>query len=568
MKVRTQILTAFLSVAALVGVLSVIAFHQQVVNAKLAAVTEAQRAADVIAEAITFDRPGPVEDLWSDPLALQSYVETIHRDQHRDLVILDQRLLTRADAEPSEVGELFADPDGVVRRTLADGAPRIFVEHDGQRSIRQLITPIRSADGKIVGGVVLEYSKLYDEMLAPTGTTMKLLIAGSLGCLLAGVLLAFLTAAHLSRPIEQLRRVVVQFGHGLDFELPVLPRNEIGDLGTTFDEIARQHNRAQTQLKATAARLEVEKEKSEAASRAKSEFLANMSHEIRTPMNGVIGMLDLLYRERLDAQARGMLETARNSAAALLSLINDILDFSKIEAGRLTLEKIDVEMRPMAEEVATLLAAQAQAKGVELSCAVHNDVPAVLAGDPTRLRQIMVNLVGNAVKFTEHGEVLLGVKLREGKSEEGIATSGETVMLQLVVQDTGIGMAPEALDQLFKAFTQADGSTTRRYGGTGLGLAITKKLVDAMGGSIKVTSTAGKGSSFSVFVPMQVRARESASVRPHLAGLKALIVDDIPTNRCILEHYLRHELATFASVSTARSGLEATRSAAGSGVPF
>ena len=156
-----------------------------------------------------------------------------------------------------------------------------------------------------------------------------------------------------------------------------------------------------------------------------------MSHEIRTPMNGVIGMLDLLHRENLASDARSMLETARNSADTLLSLINDVLDFSKIEAGRLTLETIDVELRPMAEEIATLFAAQAQNKGVELSCAVHNDVPAVLAGDPTRLRQIMANLVGNAVKFTEHGEVLLGVQIRETTSSGSADGHGDTVMVQI-----------------------------------------------------------------------------------------------------------------------------------------
>lgn len=561
-------LAAFLSVAALVAVLSAIAFKEQVKNAQLAAVTEAQRVAEAVASAIAFDPPGESGSLWNNRRALQQYVTTIHEQQQRDVVVLDLQRKTLADAVPGEVGQRLADPSGAVDLTLRDGIPRTFLESVGKERIRQLVTGVRGADHRILGAVVLEYSPLYDEMLAPTGNTMKLLVVGSASCLLIAALLAFATSAHLCRPIEQLRQVVVRFGEGVEFRLPALPSNEIGDLGATFADIAREHTRAQAELRATAVRLAVEKQKSEEASRAKSSFLANMSHEIRTPMNGVIGMLDLLHREPLGAEARSMLETARNSADTLLSLINDVLDFSKIDAGRLTLEKIDVELRPMAEEIATLFASQAQNKGVELSCVVHNEVPAVLAGDPTRLRQIMTNLVGNAVKFTEHGEVLLGVQVRETRVPGRASPTPETVMVQIVVQDTGIGIAPGSIDRLFEAFTQADGTTTRRYGGTGLGLAITKRLVDAMGGSIKVTSTPGKCSTFSVFVPLEVRTRQPRPATQNLSRLRALVVDDNPTNRCILEHYLLHEQASFESVPSAKAGLESARAAAKAGRPF
>ena len=568
MRLRSKMLAAFLSVAALVGVLSAIAFYQQVTDAKLAATTEARRVADTIADAVTFDPSGDPTALLVNPHALQEYVMAIHGQQQRDIVILDRNRTTVADAVASEVGERFADVDGVVTRTLADGEARTFIEKVGQESIRQVIVPLRTAAGKIVGGVVLEYSPLYDEMLKPTGRIMKLLLGGSIGCLLAAILVAFWTSRRICEPIEHLRRAVIEFGQGIgqgigqgtEFALPALPSDEIGELGATFDKIARQQRAAEEQLKSYAGRLEE-------AGQAKSSFLANMSHEIRTPMNGVIGMLDLLHREQLGTEARSMLETARNSADALLMLINDVLDFSKIEAGKLTLETIDVELRSLAEEVATLFASQAQAKGVELSCAVHNAVPAGVSADPTRLRQIMVNLVGNAVKFTERGEVLLGVQVR---SPGGAAASpGDTALIQILVQDTGIGIAPEATQNLFEAFTQADSSTTRRYGGTGLGLAITKKLVEAMGGSIKVTSELGKGSTFSVFVPLPVRAAQTAASQPsNLAGLKALVVDDNPTNRCILEHYLRHEKAIHVGASSGRQGLEAASAAATAGAPF
>jgi len=569
MKLRSKLLGAFLTVAALVGIVSAIAFHQQEQDAKLAATTEARRVAEVMADAITFDDEGPGSSLWQDRRALQGYIAAIHRSQGRDVVVLDLHRNTIADAIPSEVGEIFSNPGGEVAQTLRDGEPRVFVETVGQLNIRQVIVPVRSSAGAILGAVVLEYSPLYVEMLKPTGKTMKLLVGGTASCLLAAVLLGLWTSAHISGPIERLRRVVVRFGDGVDFQLPALPKDEIGELGATFDKIARQQREAEQQLKNYTSQLAIESRKSEEANQVKGAFLANMSHEIRTPMNGVVGMLDLLQREEMGSDARSMLDTARNSADALLTLINDLLDFSKIEAGKLTLEKIDVELRPLAEEIATLFTKQANVKGVELTCVVHNDVPAVLGGDPTRLRQIMANLIGNAVKFTERGEVFLGIQLADAAGQAGVVPSaGDTVTIQISIQDTGIGMSPESKAKLFQPFTQADDSTTRRYGGTGLGLAITKKLVEAMNGVIKVKSQPAKGSLFSVFVPLEVRSHEARVHPPTLTGLKALVVDDNPTNRCILEHYLHHEQATFVSTPSARDGLDAAREAVSTGTPF
>jgi signal transduction histidine kinase/DNA-binding response OmpR family regulator len=309
----------------------------------------------------------------------------------------------------------------------------------------------------------------------------------------------------------------------------------------------------------------------QAATRAKADFLANMSHEIRTPMNGVIGMLDLMHAEPLGPEPRSMLETARSSADSLLTLINDVLDFSKIDAGKLTLERIDVDLRPLVEDVATLFSKQANGKGIELTCAVHNDVPEIVMGDPTRMRQIMANLVGNAVKFTERGEVFLGVRLRErsvGAANAGAAREEGVLWVQIIVQDTGIGMEESAIGKLFHVFSQADGSTTRKYGGTGLGLAITRKLVDAMGGSVLVKSEPNKGSIFSVLLPLAAGTREQRIRDGSLQSVKVLIVDDNPTNRCILEHYLQHEGIQYESAPSARTGLEAARLAAGGQKPF
>ena len=415
-----------------------------------------------------------------------------------------------------------------------------------------------------------------DELLVALRRDGTLLLVVLLGALVLAMAAASIMQRIISRPILALDKAASQVSRTRDYSVRVQASGSdelarlvgtfngmVEQLGTRAQEASEHRTELEKQVQARTADLSIALKDAQAAARAKADFLANMSHEIRTPMNGVIGMLDLLHAEPLGTQGQSMLETARNSADSLLTLINDVLDFSKIDAGKLVLETIDVELRPLAEDVATLFTRQANAKGVEISCAVHNDVPAVLGGDPTRLRQVISNLVGNAVKFTERGEVFLGIQVRA--SEE---PRDDAVMLQILVQDTGIGMSAEVRDNLFQAFTQADSSTTRKYGGTGLGLAITRKLVEAMGGTIKVKSEPGKGSAFSVFVPMEVRSRGKPVRARHLQGLKALIVDDNPTNRCILEHYLHHEEATFVSASSARDGLAAARGAAMAGDPF